>query len=83
LKRNFIDLNKDQSFEVLSFDWEMPTQDQILRNITNMTELDIKALYGIDYKLSKTDYQRIEEATNKIAADPVFIGEIPISPKEI
>lgn len=48
-----------------------------------MTEIDIKSLYGIEYKLSKSDYDRINQAAEKISQDPVFIGEIPISPKEI
>lgn len=83
LKKNIIEKNRDQDFDFLCFDWEMPSTDQIVRNIIGDTDIDVRALYGVDMPLSELMRNKVELSAEKIKGSPVYICDTPGTPQDV
>lgn len=83
LKSNLLELNKDQSFDVLSFNFEMPSVDDVTRLISNDLSLDRETLYSAYEPMSESNKELVEKAVETIKQKPVYIVEVPGTPEEI
>lgn len=73
LKRDFVDCNPDQDFEILSFEFEMLGKMQVLRNLSGKTGKSVKDLLSAGgTKLSSAD---LTDVTRKA----MEVGRYPIS----
>lgn len=72
LKRDFVDYNKDQDFDILSFEFEMLGQDQVARNLSGKLDTSTKQLYSADVPLSDSQFDRVKELSKEIAEYPIY-----------
>lgn len=72
LKRDFIDLNKDESFDILSFEFEMRIEDQIARNLSSKMGKSVKDLYSVHNPVSDSEMFKIDELLSGYLSSPVF-----------
>lgn len=76
IKRNLFKYNQDQDFLVLSFSLEMPSQDEMARNVSGKLEKDLKWIYSVDEVLSDRDVATIEQEVDKLNELPIYIVEV-------
>jgi replicative DNA helicase len=76
IKRNLFEANPDQDFLVLSFSLEMPSPDEMARNVSGKLKKDLKWIYSIDGKLTEEGVKMIEREVAKITKLPIYIVEI-------
>jgi replicative DNA helicase len=63
LKRDFIDLNKDQEFVILSFEFEMLIEDQLTRSLSAKIDTPLKEIYS-----ANKPFEDLEKAREKLSA---------------
>lgn len=71
-KRDWCRLNTNEKFDILSFEFEMLAQDQIIRNLSGRLKLGISSLLS---KFSPIEFdwvKKIEEESNKLADYPIY-----------
>lgn len=83
LKKNLIELNQTQKFDILSFSLEMPSVDELSRLVSNKLSLDRETLYSAYNPISDDNMSNVKEALDEIAKSRVYIVEIPGTSKEI
>ena len=83
LKKNFIELNRNQKFDILSFSFEMPSVDELSRLVSNKLSMDRETLYSAYEPISPENISQVSSALKEIADSRVYIVEIPGSTKEI
>jgi replicative DNA helicase len=71
-KRDFVALNKDQDFCILSFEFEMLIEDQLARNISSKMEKEVKELYSAKGELSDEDLDKACDLLDDYAKAPVY-----------
>lgn len=75
-KRGFCQLNKDENgevpFEILSFEFEMSSEDQLLRNVSAITGFTYQKLLSADEILTDEEYKIVEEAVKELTSYPIF-----------
>ena len=72
-KRDFVDLNPDVKFKILSFEFEMLAMDQVARSVSGKTGLSTKKLYsGQNYKISPTQLENIKKQAEKVSDYPIY-----------
>lgn len=71
-KRDFVDLNKDQDFVILSFEFEMLATDQIARNLSGKLEISTKKLFGAEDPLSDTELETIRVTAKSLGEYPIY-----------
>ena len=72
--KEMIMLNKDQEFDVLSFQFEMLAVDEMARDISSMTNINIKKLYSAtDAKLTASEQQKVDEALESLKSFPIAV----------
>lgn len=71
-KRDFVDCNSNQEFEILSFEFEMLIQDQVARNVSGQLDITTKDIYSGNSKISDEMFRKITEASKKIQAYPIW-----------
>lgn len=72
LKRDIIDLNRDQKFYILSFEFEMLIEDQLTKGVSSKLDKTIKELYSADQPLGEEDYEQAIKYLDQVKNDPVF-----------
>lgn len=72
LKTNILALNRED-IDVISFDWEMPSVDQIARAICKHTEI----IYEDLFDPSKQGDPQIADTFRYLASLPIYLCEIP------
>lgn len=72
MKRDFIDLNKDQKFYILSFEFEMLIEDQLAKGVSAVLNKPLKELYSADKPLDETTYAEAIKRLEQVKSDPVF-----------
>lgn len=73
LKHSFIDHNPDQKFEVLSFEFEMLTSDQIARAFSAKLDKSTQELYsGAEKELTDEDIEVLSYETKKFSNLPIY-----------
>lgn len=83
LKRDFMTLNPQESFEILSFEFEMRIEDQLTRNVSSKVNKSVKELYSAGSPLSETDFEVVTEELDKIADAPIYYVDNVGTVKEI
>lgn len=73
IKRDIVDYNKDQEFDILSFEMEMLGVDQVARDISSKVELSTKELYSAGSKLTDAQYTKISTEADKMKYYPIYI----------
>lgn len=76
LKRNMVDLNPDQNFDVLSFDWEMTTKDQIGRHVSAIARITSKTMYSSTEPIHDSDLWKVRKAASAVAKYPFYLVEL-------
>lgn len=76
IKRNLIELNQEEEFDILSFNMEMPQKDNSIRDISSLIEKTTEELYSLDNPISEEDFLKVDEALNKIKSYPVYIIDL-------
>lgn len=73
-KRDFVDLNPEQDFEILSFEFEMLGRDQVARSISGKMNLTTKELFsGNNNKISDDQFKQIQNVVNSsIIKYPIY-----------
>jgi len=73
LKMSFLENNPDESFDILSFEFEMLTTDQMSRAFSARLQKTTQELYsGSEEPLTDEDIDQIEEAAKEAASLPIF-----------
>jgi replicative DNA helicase len=73
LKRDFCDLNRDQEFDILSFEFEMLSSDQVARSVSGKIDKSTKELYSANQNVIGDDeYAAIKETANSMKRYPIF-----------
>jgi replicative DNA helicase len=83
MRRDFIALNKDQKFEILSFEFEMRMEDQMARDLSSVTGKSVKQLYSSESAVTDDEFKIIEEELYKMSDAPLFYVEKMISPTDV
>lgn len=83
IKRNIILLNPRQQFDVLSFDMEMPSKDQVVRNISALSERTTTELYSVNNPLDDSGFQAVDNAIESLNKMPIYIVDMAGSVDEI
>ena len=84
LKRDFCDLNKDQKFDVLSFEFEMLSTDQVARNVSGNLDVSTKHLYSADQNtITDAEYDHIGKVADKLKYYPIYYVDESGTPDEI
>ena len=84
LKRDFCDLNKDQKFSVLSFEFEMLATDQVARSLSGKTGKSTKYLFsGEKNTVTDDEYREIENTSYKMRSYPIYYVDETGTPEEI
>lgn len=71
-RRDIIELNKEQNFEVLSFEFEMRMEDQLTRDLSSKMDKSVKELYSSETPLSDEDLQRASDLLEEVSSLPIF-----------
>jgi hypothetical protein len=77
-KRDFVNLNPEEEFDILSFEFEMLARDQVARNISGNMELSTRYLFSGEsenQRISDEEYLRICNQAQEISTYPFFYVE--------
>lgn len=84
LKRDFCDMNEDQKFSILSFEFEMLATDQVARSISGKTGKSTKYLYsGERNTITDSEFRDIENVTYSMRDYPIYYVDQSGTPDEI
>jgi replicative DNA helicase len=84
IKREFCDLNGSQSFDILSFEFEMLATDQIARNVSGKTGYSTKYIYSAEKnKVTEDEINTISYEANKLKTYPIYYVDETGTPDEI
>ena len=72
MRRDFLELNVDQNFEFLSFEFEMRMEDQLARDLSATTGIEMKDIYSANEALEDEAYEKICEDLDKVSLLPIF-----------
>lgn len=72
LKRDFVELNKDQDFCILSFEFEMLIEDQLARTLSAKMNKDVKDLYSAREPLAQEDVEKAEQLLDEYSTSPIY-----------
>jgi len=75
--------NKDQDFDILSFEFEMPAQDNVVRNMSALGQMDTRDLYSVDEKLDDSKFDEVESLGTILGQLPLYLTEVPGTVDEI
>jgi replicative DNA helicase len=78
-----IDLNPNQKFEVLSFQFEMLGIDEVARDISARLNKSVKDIYSATTPLTDTDLENIKKELDKLRDYKISIVDNPGTVKEI
>ncbi len=73
LKRDLVDCNPDEKFDILAFEMEMSGIDQVTRDISSKVEMSTKKIYSAGEKLSQAEYDLISETGDKMKYYPIYV----------
>jgi replicative DNA helicase len=83
LKRQIIDLNKEEKIKVLSFEFEMPSREQVLRNLSGKLKIPVNKLLSAEEELSDKAMELVEIAAGKMSRYPIYTVETPGTVEQI
>lgn len=82
LKRDLIDCNKEECFEILSFEFEMLAIDQIARNLSGKINKSVMEIYSANKEyLPDSSYEEVVRKASSIRNYPIYyvdnLGTVP------
>lgn len=77
IKRQMIDLNPDQKIKILSFEFEMPSQEQVLRNLSGKLKIPVSRLLSAGEPLSNEMLLRVKKEAKALSKYPIYTVETP------
>ena len=79
LETELFNLNPEENFEILSFNFEMLARNLVSRKFSNILKKTVQELHsGVkDEVLNDVDYNRVLEAGKQISTLPIFYVDIP------
>ena len=83
LINEMIELNPTQDFEVLSFQFEMLSTDEVARDISSKVNKSIKEVYSASSPLSDEDFNLITSELQKLKSHNINVVDNPGTAKEI
>lgn len=83
LKREFVDLNPDQDFDILSFEFEMPGAENVIRSISGKVKRSVNDILSATEKIDDSNMSRIEYAANSMRKYPIYTVETAGSVEQI
>ena len=72
LKREFVDLNPDQKFKILSFEFEMPSSEQVIRNISGKMNRSVSNILSAKEELPDKQFLIAQKVANSLRKYPVY-----------
>lgn len=73
LIKDMIELNKDQEFDVLSFQFEMLGIDEVARDLSAKTDLSVKNIYSAETPLSDKNKAIIDSILESLKSYPIYV----------
>lgn len=70
-------------FKILHFNFEMPSADEVLRNVSSGTSLAYRELISADTMLSSTDHDRVKKHLDHIKDNPIYFVETMANVQQI
>ena len=83
LETDLFDLNPEEKFKVLSFNFEMASYRQVLRKISNKIKKTVVDIKSAVMPLSNEDMEYIKAVSEKIARYDIYYVDIPGTVKQI
>lgn len=88
LETGLFELNKDQDFAVLSFNFEMMARKLVGRKISKQLNMSVKQMYNADLEepdknITKEQYQEAVEYSKSIRTVPVWYVDLPGTVEQI
>lgn len=71
--REFCDLNPDEKFEILSFQFEMMGTDEVARDLSAKLKVNIKQLYSADQSLPDDIMEKAKKAAAELENYPISV----------
>lgn len=68
-----MELNQEEDFDVLSFQFEMLGLDEVARDISSKVNKNIKQLYSAEGKLSSMDLTNVHAALDSMKDYPIYV----------
>jgi replicative DNA helicase len=75
IKKGFLDLNVEEDFEILSFEFEMRMEDQLARDIASKTDRSVKEIYSAQSPLSDDAFDEVNSVLTSYANKPLYYVE--------
>lgn len=73
IKRDLIDYNKEQEFDILSFEFEMLAIDQIARNLSGKIQKSVSTLFSANKEfLSDEEFDKVKEISQELEHYPIY-----------
>jgi replicative DNA helicase len=72
LKRDFIELNDCNSFEILSFEFEMLIEDQLVRHLSSKLNKPTKKIYSAEESLTNEEFEKAKQILQEHKKSPIF-----------
>jgi len=73
LKRDLIDFNPKEKFDILSFEFEMSAVDQITRNLSGKLSKSMSTIYSANKEfLSEDDFNNVKTASDSLKKYPIY-----------
>lgn len=83
IKQDFISLNKDQKFHILSFEFEMLIEDSLTRSVSSKLETTTKDLYSAFQPLDDATEAKADKVLDEIAEAPIYYVDTAGTVEEI
>lgn len=72
LKRNMLKHNPDEKMNILSFEFEMPSYEQITRNLSGIVGQSTRALYSVDHEVTDEEFESLKKASERFTRLPIY-----------
>jgi len=71
--KEFVELNLDQEFEILNFQFEMLGVDELAKDVSSKTQLTLKEIYSATESLADAKQKRITEILDSMKEYPISV----------
>lgn len=68
--------NPKEQFDILSFEFEMPSQDNFVRSLSALTEKTTRELYSLEGQLTEQTLLEVKNAAKQLSKFPIYIVDV-------
>lgn len=72
LKRNLTSLNREEKFKILSFEFEMPTYQNVARSLSSKLNMSTNELYSAEKPISDEVWKKVQEQSKYLGGSNVY-----------